>query len=48
MTASEARRRFAGAPVAEGAVVRPVSEEEAAQRGAPTGADRPVPRIVNG
>jgi MOSC domain-containing protein YiiM len=39
---------FAGAPVAEGAVVRPVSEEEAAQRGAPTGADRPVPRIVDG
>ncbi len=39
---------FAGAPVAEGAVVRPVSEEEAARRGAPTGADRPVPRIVSG
>ena len=39
---------FAGAPVAEGALVRPVSEEEAARRGAPTGADRPVPRIVNG
>ena len=39
---------FAGAPVAEGAIVRPVSEEEAAQRGAPTGADRPVPRIVDG
>ena len=39
---------FAGAPVAEGAVVRPVSEEEAARRGAPTGADRPVPRIVDG
>ncbi len=39
---------FSGAPVAEGAVVRPVSEEEAARRGAPTGADRPVPRIVNG
>ena len=39
---------FASAPIAEGAVVRPVSEEEAARRGAPTGADRPVPRIVNG
>jgi MOSC domain-containing protein YiiM len=39
---------FAGAPVAEGALVRPVSEEEAARRGAPTGADRPVPRIVDG
>ena len=39
---------FSGAPVAEGAVVRPVSEEEAARRGAPIGADRPVPRIVDG
>ena len=39
---------FAGAVIAEGAVVRPVSEEEAARRGAPTGADRPVPRIVMG
>ena len=39
---------FASAPIAEGAVVRPVSGEEAARRGAPTGADRPVPRIVNG
>ena len=39
---------FAGAPVAEGAVVRPVSEEEAAGRGAPTGAGRPVPRVVTG
>jgi MOSC domain-containing protein YiiM len=37
---------FAGAPVAEGAVVRPVSEDEAARRGAPTGAGRPVPRRV--
>jgi MOSC domain-containing protein YiiM len=37
---------FAGGPVAEGAVVRPVSEAEAARRGAPTGADRPVPRVV--
>jgi MOSC domain-containing protein YiiM len=37
---------FAGGLVAEGAVVRPVSEVEAARRGAPTGAGRPVPRIV--
>ncbi|MGY1770881.1 MOSC domain-containing protein [Blastococcus sp. SYSU D00813] len=37
---------FAGAPIAEGAVVRPVSEDEAAGCGAPTGADRPVPRRV--
>jgi MOSC domain-containing protein YiiM len=37
---------FGGAHIAEGAVVRPVSDEEAASRGAPTGADRPVPRIV--
>ncbi|SFK99046.1 MOSC domain-containing protein [Geodermatophilus ruber] len=35
----------AGAAIAEGAPVRPVSEEEAARRGAPTGADRPVPRV---
>ena len=39
---------FAGGEVAEGAVVRVVSEEEAARRGAPTGADRPVPRLVAG
>jgi MOSC domain-containing protein YiiM len=39
---------FAGAPIAEGAVVRPVTEEEAARRGAPTGAGRPVPRMVGG
>jgi MOSC domain-containing protein YiiM len=37
---------FAGGPIAEGDVVRPVSEAEAARRGAPTGADRPVPRVV--
>jgi len=37
---------FAGGPVVAGAVVRPVSEADAAGRGAPTGADRPVPRIV--
>jgi MOSC domain-containing protein YiiM len=39
---------FAGAPIAEGAPVRPVAEEEAARRGAPTGDDRPVPRLVPG
>ncbi|RZU30765.1 MOSC domain-containing protein [Blastococcus saxobsidens] len=39
---------FGGGLITEGAVVRPVSEEEAAGRGAPTGADRPVPRIVAG
>jgi MOSC domain-containing protein YiiM len=39
---------FGGGEVAEGAVVRAVSEEEAARRGAPTGADRPVPRLVAG
>jgi MOSC domain-containing protein YiiM len=37
---------FAGAAITEGDVVRLVSEEEAARRGAPTGADRPVPRIA--
>jgi MOSC domain-containing protein YiiM len=37
---------FGGAAIAEGAVVRPVSEEEAASRGAPTGAGRPEPRRV--
>ena len=37
---------FAGAPIAEGTPVRPVTEEEAARRGVPTGADRPVPRVV--
>jgi MOSC domain-containing protein YiiM len=37
---------FAGGPIREGDVVRAVSDEEAAARGAPTGADRPVPRIV--
>src|SRR3712207_647891 len=39
---------FAGAAIAPGAPVRALSEEEAARRGAPTGADRPVPRIVDG
>jgi MOSC domain-containing protein YiiM len=37
---------FAGGTVAEGAVVRPVSDDEAARGGAPTGPDRPVPRLV--
>ncbi|MGY1702682.1 MOSC domain-containing protein [Geodermatophilus sp. SYSU D00766] len=37
---------FTGAEVAEGAVVRLVPEEEAAERGMPTGAERPVPRVV--
>jgi MOSC domain-containing protein YiiM len=37
---------FGGAEIAEGAVVRALSDDEAARRGAPTGADRPVPRRV--
>ncbi len=37
---------FVGAEIGEGAVVRPVSDAEAAERGDPTGADRPVPRPV--
>ena len=37
---------FAGGTVSEGDVVRLVSDEEAADRGAPVGTDRPVPRIV--
>jgi hypothetical protein len=37
---------FTGGPIAEGFPVRPVSEDDAARRGAPTGADRPVPRVV--
>ena len=37
---------FAGGTVAEGDAVRLLSDEEAAERGAPTGADRPVPRLV--
>jgi len=37
---------FAGGPIREGDVVRPVSEEEAAALGAPVGADRPVARLV--
>ena len=37
---------FAGGPIAEGAPVRLLTDAEAADRGAPTGADRPAPRIV--
>jgi MOSC domain-containing protein YiiM len=37
---------FAGAEIAEGAVIRPLSDDEAARRGAPVGADGPVPRQV--
>jgi MOSC domain-containing protein YiiM len=37
---------FAGGAISEGDVVRLVSDEEAARRGAPVGADRPVARIV--
>lgn len=37
---------FAGAEIAEGAAVRPVSTAEAARRGAPVGAGAPVPRRV--
>jgi MOSC domain-containing protein YiiM len=37
---------FVGGTVAEGDTVRLVCDEEAADRGAPVGADRPVPRIV--
>lgn len=37
---------FVGGPIGDGDVVRPVSDEEAARRGAPTGDRRPVPRLV--
>ena len=37
---------FAGGPIREGDAVRTMSEAEAAQRGAPTGAGGPVPRRV--
>ena len=37
---------FTGGQITEGAVVRLVPDEEAARRGAPGGADRPVPRHV--
>lgn len=35
---------FVGGPIRDGDAVRPVPDAEAARRGAPTGADRPVPR----
>jgi MOSC domain-containing protein YiiM len=37
---------FAGGRIGEGDVVQVVTDEEAARRGAPVGADRPVPRVV--
>lgn len=37
---------FGGGHVFEGAAVRAISDAQAARRGAPTGADRPVPRMV--
>lgn len=37
---------FGGGEIGEQAIVRPVTDEEAAGRGAPTGAGRPVPREV--
>ncbi len=37
---------FAGGWIAEGAVIQPLSDDEAARRGAPVGADGPVPRRV--
>jgi MOSC domain-containing protein YiiM len=39
---------FVGGLISEGSEIRLVSEEDAERRGAPTGADRPVPRIVGG
>ncbi|CAA9234716.1 MAG: hypothetical protein; putative MOSC domain [uncultured Blastococcus sp.] len=37
---------FAGADIAEGAIIRPLSEDEAVHRGAPVGVGTPVPRRV--
>lgn len=37
---------FGGGLITEGSAIRPVPDEEAARRGAPTGAARPVPRQV--
>jgi MOSC domain-containing protein YiiM len=37
---------FAGGEIREGDVLRVLSDAEAAERGAPTGANRPVPRLV--
>ncbi len=39
---------FSGGFLAEGSTVQLIDDAEAARRGAPTGADRPVPRIVGG
>jgi MOSC domain-containing protein YiiM len=38
---------FVGAEIAAGDRVEAVTDEEAARRGAPTGRDRPVPRVVD-
>jgi MOSC domain-containing protein YiiM len=37
---------FAGGTISAGSQVQPVSEDEAGRRGAPTGAARPVPKVV--
>ena len=37
---------FVGGPIREGSLIRLVTDDEAARRGAPTGTGRPVPRIV--
>jgi MOSC domain-containing protein YiiM len=37
---------FAGGAISAGDVVRAVSDDEAAERGAPVGPDRPVPRLL--
>jgi MOSC domain-containing protein YiiM len=37
---------FAGGTISEGDAVGTVPDEEAARRGAPVGADRPVPRLI--
>jgi MOSC domain-containing protein YiiM len=37
---------FAGGPITEGDVVRWVADADAGRLGAPTGSDRPVPRII--
>jgi MOSC domain-containing protein YiiM len=37
---------FVGGLISEGSEIRLVSDEDAERRGAPTGADRPVPRVV--
>jgi MOSC domain-containing protein YiiM len=37
---------FVGGPIREGSLIRLVTDDEAARRGAPTGTGRPVPRVV--